>query len=79
MLGGRAGKMALPSNGLILVRKLRENILPCTNEDENLNHRQYVVESCGPDQCWVPSGIALARLQEQAKVVDRWTTLFDGN
>ena len=35
VLDGRAGTMVLPFNDLILVRKLREKLLPCTNEDEN--------------------------------------------
>ena len=81
-LDGRAGKIILPSNGLILVRKLREGLVPADNVDENTGGRKYVSVICGPNQCWVPAGITvyaanhLARLQQRAKVFDRWVALF---
>ena len=52
MLGGRAGNMALPSNGLILMRKLRENLLPCDNEENEMRaQKEFIVGGYGPTQC----------------------------
>ena len=85
MLGGRAGKMALPSNGLILLRKLRENLLPCDDEENEMRARkEFIVGGYGPTQCWVPVGTEvvakhqLTRLRQQAKVASQWNSLFDG-
>ena len=77
-LDGRVGKMALPTNGLILERKLRENLLPPaynTIDDENSTvMRSYCPSVYGSAAYWAPTGVVgvprhhLSRLQARAKV-----------
>ena len=85
VLDGRAGKMTVPPNGLLIASKLRRNCLPA-NGDKNEGHvpRNYVNGTYGSNQCWIPSGVSLypsnhlARLTKQAEVFNNWTALFGG-
>ena len=84
ILDGRAGKMTLPSNGLVLARKLRENLLPPDEKENDSPQKEYTSEAYGSAQYWAPAGVIgfakhhLTRLQQRAKVADRWSALFDG-
>ena len=57
-LDGRAGKRSLPSNGLILVRKLRENLLPGDGDENACVQKEYVAETYGVVQYWAPVGVS---------------------
>jgi len=85
ILNGRVGKMVIPSNGLLIESKLRKNLLPGDDGDENaLATRNYVTGSHGSNQCWIPAGSTaypsnhLTHLKKQAKIVANWQALFDG-
>ena len=86
-MGGQAGKITLPSNGLLLARKLRENLLlqEIKHELKNLTtQKEYAVEAYGPGQYWdnvVITGYTkhhLTHLQQRANVAECWAACFDG-
>ena len=73
LLGGRAGSVNVPSNGLILLRKLSENFLPSPVNDENAwSNKSYNHQSYGSAQYWTQAGVVgitkteLTQLREQA-------------
>ena len=78
----RTGKIILPSNGLVLVRKLWEGLVMANSIDKNMGGGKYVSIICRPNQGWVSIGITdytenhLTCLQQQANIVDWWITLF---
>ena len=83
ILDGRAGKMEATSNGIFILRKLRNNLLPA-NGNEYVVAKNYVPASHGSSQCWIPAGSTaypsnhLSRLKRQAKITANWEALFDG-
>jgi len=76
-LGGRAGKMTVPSNGLLLVKKLRQNLEPLTYTDTDITKRKrdnkrFRIAVFGSVSVWVPTGSSLvasnhlSRLEEDS-------------
>ena len=72
------GKLALPSNGLILMQTLRDNLLPSDDKENEMRaQKEFIVAGYGPTQCWVPVGTEvlakhqLTRLRQQAKVASQ--------
>jgi hypothetical protein len=67
----RAGKMSLPSNGLILVHKLRKNLLPGDGDNNACEQKEYVTKTKREVQYWAPVDVSGLRkshftcLQEQ--------------
>ena len=84
ILDGRAGKMEATSNGLFMLRKLRNNLLPVDgNENVVAGTKNYVPALYGSSQCCIlasctvcPSNY-LSRLKKQAQITANWETLFD--
>ena len=87
-LDGRAGKYVIPPTAqVIVVRKLREALLPISKEKENTeaaSRTGLVANKYGPVSYWAPSGVTgvpnsqLAHLKTRAKVSDEWLKLFGG-
>ena len=88
-LEGRAGKIAVPSNGLLLVRKLRENLEPLTYTDTNKTRRNRInkrfrIAVFGCVSLWVPVGASLvrsnhlSRLQKDSAGICRFYSRFNG-
>ena len=64
VLDGRAGKMAIPANGLLLVRKMRENLEPLTYTDtEEAKYKRvrtrFTAASYGSVSVWIPARASL--------------------
>ena len=53
--------MSLPSNGLILVHKLRENILPGDGDKHVCVQKDYVALTYGAKQYWASVGLSGVR------------------
>ena len=85
VLGGRAGSIIIPSNGLILSKKLRENLLSSSTDDEHSwSSKNYSHQSYGSSQYWTPAGVVgvtkteLTQLKERAQTTKRIIKLFGG-
>ena len=67
-IGGRAGRMSIPSNGLVLLKKFRQNLLSPPTDDKNaFTSKRYEHSLHGSNQYWTPAwvvGIAKTNLRQ---------------